>query len=106
MFVPDPVISLSLSPVGQESPNFSRALNRFKKEDPTFRVHVDSESKEVRAMNVSYRTVTDIFCDRLLSLGWVNYILRFTLNACVVSTTSSAQLASPVSLSAKPPPNV
>ncbi|KAI0781692.1 elongation factor G mitochondrial [Irpex lacteus] len=46
MFVPDPVISLSLTPVGQESPNFSRALNRFKKEDPTFRVHVDSESKE------------------------------------------------------------
>ena len=47
MFVPDPVISLALKPVGQESPNFSRALNRFKKEDPTFRVHVDKESKEV-----------------------------------------------------------
>ena len=47
MFVPDPVVSLSLKPQGQESPNFSRALNRFKKEDPTFRVHVDPESKEV-----------------------------------------------------------
>ncbi|THH31698.1 hypothetical protein EUX98_g2502 [Antrodiella citrinella] len=46
MFVPDPVISLALNPVGQEGPNFSRALNRFKKEDPTFRVHVDKESKE------------------------------------------------------------
>ncbi|CDH56928.1 elongation factor g mitochondrial [Lichtheimia corymbifera JMRC:FSU:9682] len=46
MYVPEPVISLSLNPVGRESPNFSKALNRFQKEDPTFRVHVDKESKE------------------------------------------------------------
>ena len=47
MFVPDPVISLSLTPEGKDaSTNFSRALNRFQKEDPTFRVHVDSESGE------------------------------------------------------------
>lgn len=47
MFVPDPVISLSIKPEGSETPNFSKALNRFKKEDPTFRVHVDNESGEV-----------------------------------------------------------
>ncbi|KAL1922759.1 uncharacterized protein VTP21DRAFT_9135 [Calcarisporiella thermophila] len=46
MFVPEPVISLSLTPKGKESANFSKALNRFQKEDPTFRVHVDPESKE------------------------------------------------------------
>jgi elongation factor G len=46
MFVPDPVISLSIRPEGTETPNFSRALNRFQKEDPTFRVHVDAESQE------------------------------------------------------------
>lgn len=46
MFVPEPVISLAIRPKGQESPNFSRALNRFQKEDPTFRVHVDGESQE------------------------------------------------------------
>lgn len=46
MFVPEPVISLALKPVGQETPNFSRALNRFRREDPTFRVHIDPESKE------------------------------------------------------------
>lgn len=47
MFVPEPVISLAIRPKGQETPNFSRALNRFQKEDPTFRVHVDTESQEV-----------------------------------------------------------
>ncbi|KAJ4481260.1 elongation factor G, mitochondrial [Lentinula aciculospora] len=46
MFVPEPVISLAIKSKGIESPNFSRALNRFQKEDPTFRVHVDHESKE------------------------------------------------------------
>lgn len=47
MFVPEPVISLAIKPVGQETPHFSRALSRFQKEDPTFKVHIDSESKEV-----------------------------------------------------------
>ncbi|KAJ2822892.1 Elongation factor G, mitochondrial [Coemansia erecta] len=46
MFVPEPVISLSLTPKDKNSANFSKALNRFQKEDPTFRVHVDSESKQ------------------------------------------------------------
>ncbi|KAI1316292.1 Elongation factor G, mitochondrial [Mortierella claussenii] len=46
MFVPTPVISLSLKAKGKETPNFSKALNRFQKEDPTFTVHVDSETKE------------------------------------------------------------
>lgn len=47
MFVPEPVISLAIKPQGQETPNFSRALNRFQKEDPTFKVRIDPESKEV-----------------------------------------------------------
>ena len=47
MYVPEPVISLAIKANGIETPNFSRALNRFKKEDPTFRVHLDHESKEV-----------------------------------------------------------
>ena len=51
MFVPDPVISLAIKPIGTETPNFSRALNRFQKEDPTFRVHVDHESKEARLLS-------------------------------------------------------
>ncbi|KAG8847694.1 Elongation factor G, mitochondrial [Tulasnella sp. 330] len=46
MYVPEPVISLAIKPTGTETPNFSRALNRFQKEDPTFRVHFDAESSE------------------------------------------------------------
>ncbi|KAJ3099030.1 Elongation factor G, mitochondrial [Phlyctochytrium planicorne] len=46
MFVPEPVISLSIEPKGKESTNFSKALNRFQREDPTFRVHIDAESKQ------------------------------------------------------------
>ncbi|CDO92913.1 unnamed protein product [Kluyveromyces dobzhanskii CBS 2104] len=46
MFVPDAVISLSIVPKTKDSTNFSKALNRFQKEDPTFRVRFDPESKE------------------------------------------------------------
>lgn len=45
MFVPVPVIELAVAPkekTGLES--FSKALNRFQKEDPTFRVSRDEES--------------------------------------------------------------
>lgn len=45
MFVPDPVISLSISPKTKDA-NFSKAINRFQKEDPTFVVKFDPESKE------------------------------------------------------------
>jgi elongation factor G len=47
MYVPDPVISLSIRPKHtKDTPNFSKAISRFQREDPTFRVHVDAESGE------------------------------------------------------------
>jgi elongation factor G len=47
MFVPEPVISLAISPKDNKSQiNMSKALNRFTKEDPTFRTYVDEETKE------------------------------------------------------------
>jgi elongation factor G len=46
MYVPDPVISLAISPKVKDAPNFSKALNKFQREDPTFRVTYDIESKE------------------------------------------------------------
>jgi elongation factor G len=44
MFVPDPVVSLAIIPKDRNSNSFSKALGRFTKEDPTFRVSVDPES--------------------------------------------------------------
>jgi elongation factor G len=45
MHVPDAVISLAVEPKDKTTAtNFSKALNRFTKEDPTFRVHRDEES--------------------------------------------------------------
>ena len=45
MHVPETVIDLSIMPKNRdETANFSKALNRFTKEDPTFRVKVDEES--------------------------------------------------------------
>mmetsp|Transcript_14599 Transcript_14599/g.19164 ORF Transcript_14599/g.19164 Transcript_14599/m.19164 type:complete len:747 (-) Transcript_14599:2136-4376(-) len=48
MFVPEPVISLALIPKNKSdvSGNFGKALQRFQKEDPTFRVHTDPENKQ------------------------------------------------------------
>jgi elongation factor G len=45
MFVPDPVITMAVEPKKRDGmANFSKAINRFTKEDPTFRVWRDEES--------------------------------------------------------------
>ena len=47
MFVPEAVISLAVQPKNKEgAANFSKALQKFRKEDPTFRVARDEESNE------------------------------------------------------------
>ena len=45
MFVPDPVMSLAIAPKEQStSGNFTKALQKFRKEDPTFFIKRDEES--------------------------------------------------------------
>ncbi|HRY73512.1 MAG TPA: elongation factor G, partial [Spirochaetia bacterium] len=47
MFVPEPVISLAISPKDKKSSDqMGKALNRFTKEDPTFQTYVDPESNQ------------------------------------------------------------
>jgi elongation factor G len=47
MHVPAPVISLAINPIDNKAQvNMSKALNRFSKEDPTFKTFVDHETNE------------------------------------------------------------
>ncbi|XP_013917963.1 PREDICTED: elongation factor G, mitochondrial [Thamnophis sirtalis] len=44
--VPDPVVSVTMKPVNKNDDRFAKGINRFVREDPTFRVYFDTESKE------------------------------------------------------------
>ena len=47
MFVPDPVIKMAVEPISRDSADkMGKALQRFRKEDPTFRVFTDAETNE------------------------------------------------------------
>ena len=47
MYVPEPVISLAITPKDKQAQNnMSKALNRFTKEDPTFKTYVNDETGE------------------------------------------------------------
>ncbi|CAK4067337.1 unnamed protein product [Aphanomyces euteiches] len=47
LHVPEPVMSLAIIPNNKQNlTNFSKSLNRFQREDPTFRVSVDEDSKQ------------------------------------------------------------
>ena len=63
--VPDAVIALAIAPKDRSNEvNFSKALNRFTKEDPTFRVHQDEESQQtiIRGMGELH---LDIYIERM-----------------------------------------
>jgi len=65
MFVPAPVISLSIKPTDNKSEiNLAKALRRFTKEDPTFHADVDPESGEtvIRGMG---ELQLDVYIERM-----------------------------------------
>jgi len=65
MFVPEPVISLAVTPIDKKSANqMAKALNRFTKEDPTFQTYVDPESNQtiVKGMGELH---LDVYIERM-----------------------------------------
>jgi len=47
IYVPDPVISMSIKPINKAAnDNFTKGMSRFTREDPTFKLSYDLESKE------------------------------------------------------------
>ncbi len=65
MHIPDAVISLAVAPKDKEGQaNFSKALNRFTKEDPTLRVHRDEESAQT-IMSGMGELHLDIYVERM-----------------------------------------
>ena len=65
MFVPEPVITLSITPKHQEDADrMSKALNRFMREDPTFRVSVDPESNQTLISGMGELHL-DIYMERM-----------------------------------------
>lgn len=65
MHVPNAVISLAIAPKEKSGQaNFSKALNRFTKEDPTFRVHRDEESAQTIISGMGELHL-EIYCERI-----------------------------------------
>ena len=66
MFVPEPVMSLAISvkKVTEQAEQLTKGLARFQKEDPTFHVHHDPESKETLISGMGELHL-DVYCERL-----------------------------------------
>jgi elongation factor G len=65
MFVPNAVISLAIAPKDKSGQaNFSKALNKFTKEDPTLRVHRDEESGQTIISGMGELHL-EVYCERI-----------------------------------------
>jgi elongation factor G len=65
IYVPEPVISLAITPVDKKAQDrIAKALNRFTKEDPTFRTHVDPESHQTIIQGMGELHL-DIYVERM-----------------------------------------
>jgi len=64
MYVPDPVMSLSVSANRDDQARFQRALKRFQREDPTFRLEVKQDTNETIISGMGELHL-DVYCERM-----------------------------------------
>eukprot|EP00931_Biecheleriopsis_adriatica_P065439 TRINITY_DN39966_c0_g1_i1.p1 TRINITY_DN39966_c0_g1~~TRINITY_DN39966_c0_g1_i1.p1 ORF type:complete len:762 (+),score=196.97 TRINITY_DN39966_c0_g1_i1:68-2287(+) len=64
MFVPEPVMSLSVSAGRDDQPRFQKALKRFQREDPTFRVEVKQDTNETIISGMGELHL-EVYCERM-----------------------------------------
>jgi len=65
IYVADPVISLSITPTSNaDQEKMAKALNRFMKEDPTFRVSTDPETGQTIIAGMGELHL-DVYCERM-----------------------------------------
>src|SRR5690606_21307790 len=65
MFVPEPVIKVAVTPMSRaDSDKMSKALQRFRKEDPTFRVFTDEETNEILISGMGELQL-DVYVERM-----------------------------------------
>lgn len=64
MFVPDAVMSLSVSAGREDQARFQKALRRFQREDPTFRVETKQETNETIISGMGELHL-EIYCERM-----------------------------------------
>lgn len=64
MYVPEPVMSLAVSAGREDQPRFQKALRRFQREDPTFRVEVKQDTNETIISGMGELHL-DIYCERM-----------------------------------------
>ena len=64
MFIPEAVMSISVSASRDDQARFQKALRRFQREDPTFRVEVIQETNETIISGMGELHL-DIYCERM-----------------------------------------
>ena len=85
MFVPDPVIKLSVEPKNRsDGDKMSKALQRFRKEDPTFSVFSDEETGEILISGMGELHL-DVYIERIRR----EYGVEITVGAPKVSYRES-----------------
>lgn len=65
MYIPDPVVSVSLTPKNKNSiTSLTKAIERFSKEDPTFQFRIDAESEQLILSGMGELHL-QIYCERI-----------------------------------------